>query len=131
MARFRTLLALLTLALAVPAVALAAGGNKVHIKSPHTAKLNKSFHYTASGKSSSAANKLATFINNGTKCKSTYSAQVAFNSLNEVKVSLKKGHFKQKVKVTSLAVGAHYICAYVISSAGNTLAKARSKYTTS
>jgi hypothetical protein len=131
-ARRIALLVLVAGALAVPAAALAAGGNKVKIKTPHIAHVNKVFHYTAKGRSASANNFLATFINTGVKCKKTYTAELAFNSFNVQRTSLKKGPFKVRYTVTPVSTGKHYICAYIYknNASAKTVARATGKYTT-
>ena len=134
----RIIAAVLTIAaLTVPAIALASGGNRVKIKTPHKAKIGKNFKYTARGESSSARNHLATFINTNVKCKKTFKAEAAYNPVpplgDEVILRLRKGHFGGKnyrFIVTPSSTGRHYICAYIYSAKGKTLAKASSNYTT-
>jgi hypothetical protein len=122
---------LLVVALAFPAAGLTAGGNAVHIKAPHTAKLHKNFNYSISGSSSSASNEVRVFVNTKTKCsmKATTESDGPFGETG-LEHALPKGHFggkDYKLTVTSSATGVHYICVY-ISSSQKTLAMASSKY---
>jgi hypothetical protein len=123
---------LLVVALAIPAAGLAAGGNTVHIKAPHTAKLHKNLNYSISGYSSSASNELAVFVNTKTKCSKNANTESdgPFGGTG-LEHALPKGHFGGKIyklTVTSEFKGVQYICVYITSSSHKTLAKASSKY---
>lgn len=122
---------LVSAAVAVPGAALAASGNSVSLKAPHKAKVGTKFTYKAKGHSSSAKNKLATFINTSLKCKASYKAEKATPfGVGEADVSLKKGSYKATFTVTPNSPGKHYICAYVVNKKSKTLAFASSKYVT-
>ena len=123
--------ALLVAALAIPASGLAAGGNAVHIKAPHTVKLHKNFNYSISGSSSSVRNEVRVFVNTKTKCstKANTESDGPFGGTG-LEHALPKGHFGGKdyeLTVTATATGVHYICVYV-SASQKTLAMASSKY---
>ncbi len=132
MATTRKLIAPLAIALTVPAVALAAGGNSVKIKAPHKPTLGSSFNYSVKG-NSAGKNVLSTFLNTATKCKKTYKKERALASpprSNELKNKV-KGSYKKGFSVTTASVGTHYICAYLHKHSGKTVVKASAKYVTS
>lgn len=124
--------ALVTAALAVPAVAFAAG-NSVSIKSHHKAKVGVKFKFTVKGTSGKAGTLLSTFVNTGTKCATTYKAEAAASPPGTVPIArtLANGNFSNKYSYTPASKGKRYVCAYLWTAPSlATLAKASKKFVT-
>jgi hypothetical protein len=122
--------ALLTAALAIPAVALATA-NSVSITAHTTAKVGVKFKFTVKGTSNKAGTLLSTFVNTGKKCATTYKAQAASTTTPIARTLEPKGNFSFKYSYKPASKGKRYVCAYswTVPSLA-TVAKASSKFVT-
>lgn len=108
--------ALVTAALAIPALALAAGGNSVTIEAPHKAMVEKHLTFRVKGTVSSPSD-LGVFVNpKGVKCKSTYATEYGVGS-GYGKHAVQRS-FNEKFGFSRFPQsGTYYLCAYIFSPA--------------
>jgi hypothetical protein len=111
-----------------PGAALAAG-NSVHIRLGRHLKKGKTYTVHYHGKSSTASNQVTAFISTKLKCASTYAAEAAgpFGSTAR-SAYVGPGRWRTYEPIFNRYLGAHYICAYLHSASGVTLARASHKY---
>lgn len=103
------------LVLAFSAVAIAAGGSSLSIKTQHKATLGSPFNYQVNGHAAKGANRLQTFLNTGKKCSKTLKGERSgpFGATGASPLKVRPGGFRASYQVTPHSTGKHYICAYL------------------